>query len=152
LTEAEKIRFFENEVRPVLAAGCFSCHGGGGGAQAKPRLTSRSGSLKGGNSGPAGSLGAPAGSLPPTASNYQGREMPPPAKLPPAQIGVLTRGGEMSLPWTRGKESAAARRGPPPVDAKAKQFWSFRPVRRPAVPAVKNRAWVRNPIDAFVLA
>jgi hypothetical protein len=30
--------------------------------------------------------------------------------------------------------------------------WSFRPVRRPAVPAVRDRAWVRTPIDAFVLA
>jgi Protein of unknown function (DUF1549)/Protein of unknown function (DUF1553) len=61
----------------------------------------------------------------------------------------------MGLPWTPGPESApapAARPGPPPVDAKAKQFWSFRPVRRPKVPSVKGRAWVRNPIDAFILA
>jgi hypothetical protein len=28
----------------------------------------------------------------------------------------------------------------------------FRPPRRPPVPAVKDRAWVSNPIDAFVLA
>ena len=33
-----------------------------------------------------------------------------------------------------------------------KQFWSFKPVSRPAVPSVKDPAWVRNPIDAFVLA
>ena len=31
------------------------------------------------------------------------------------------------------------------------KFWSFQPVTRPAVPAVKHKAWVRNPIDAFVL-
>ena len=30
--------------------------------------------------------------------------------------------------------------------------WSFQPVRRPAQPAVKNAAWVRNPIDRFILA
>jgi hypothetical protein len=30
--------------------------------------------------------------------------------------------------------------------------WSFQPMRVPAVPKVKGRAWVRNPIDAFVLA
>jgi hypothetical protein len=29
--------------------------------------------------------------------------------------------------------------------------WSFRPIRMPAVPAPRNTAWVRNPIDAFVL-
>ena len=42
--------------------------------------------------------------------------------------------------------------GPPVVDKAAQSFWSFRPVARPAVPAVKDKAWVRNPIDAFVLA
>src|SRR5205823_6670893 len=35
---------------------------------------------------------------------------------------------------------------------KAREFWSFRPVARPAVPAVKDAGWVRNPVDAFVLA
>ena len=30
--------------------------------------------------------------------------------------------------------------------------WSFQPLKRPAVPVVQNSAWVRNPIDAFVLA
>ena len=33
-----------------------------------------------------------------------------------------------------------------------KSFWSFQPVKRPAVPEVKNKQWVRNPVDAFVLA
>ncbi|MCS6776503.1 MAG: hypothetical protein NZ557_08185, partial [Chthonomonadaceae bacterium] len=31
-------------------------------------------------------------------------------------------------------------------------WWAFRPVRRPAVPRVRNRSWVRSPIDAFFLA
>jgi hypothetical protein len=33
-----------------------------------------------------------------------------------------------------------------------KSFWSFQPVKKPAVPAVQGKTWVRNPIDAFVLA
>lgn len=32
------------------------------------------------------------------------------------------------------------------------KHWSFQPIKRSTEPAVKNRAWVRNPIDAFVLA
>jgi hypothetical protein len=36
-----------------------------------------------------------------------------------------------------------------PADRK---HWSFQPVKLPPTPAVKNRGWVRNPIDAFVLA
>jgi hypothetical protein len=31
-------------------------------------------------------------------------------------------------------------------------WWSLQPVRRPKCPAVKDVAWARNPIDAFVLA
>ncbi len=41
-------------------------------------------------------------------------------------------------------------------DAKIKpadrSHWSYQPVKRPASPKVKNAGWVRNPIDAFVLA
>lgn len=33
-----------------------------------------------------------------------------------------------------------------------REHWSFRPVRPAAVPAVKDAGWVRNPLDAFVLA
>src|SRR6185369_16281077 len=29
--------------------------------------------------------------------------------------------------------------------------WSFKPPRRPPVPEVEDRKWVRNPLDAFVL-
>lgn len=34
----------------------------------------------------------------------------------------------------------------------ARKHWAFRPVKPVSVPSVKNVAWVRNPIDAFVLA
>ncbi len=30
--------------------------------------------------------------------------------------------------------------------------WAYKKVQKPAVPAVKNRAWAKNPVDAFVLA
>src|SRR5262245_48180113 len=32
------------------------------------------------------------------------------------------------------------------------EHWAFRPVKVVAAPGVKNAAWVRNPIDAFVAA
>ncbi len=34
----------------------------------------------------------------------------------------------------------------------AAEHWSFQPISAPQVPAVKNSKWVRNPIDAFILA
>src|SRR6516162_9417741 len=33
-----------------------------------------------------------------------------------------------------------------------RQHWAFLKVKRPSVPEVRNTAWVRNPIDGFVLA
>jgi len=44
-----------------------------------------------------------------------------------------------------------------PVDRQAGQLstnrhWAFQPPQRPSAPKVKNPRWVRNPIDAFVLA
>lgn len=36
--------------------------------------------------------------------------------------------------------------------AQRKRWWAFQKVTKPAVPAVQNSAWTRNPIDAFVLA
>jgi len=33
-----------------------------------------------------------------------------------------------------------------------RKFWAFQPVARPVAPAVKNKQWVKTPIDAFILA
>jgi hypothetical protein len=35
---------------------------------------------------------------------------------------------------------------------KQKNYWAFQRVRRPEIPQVRQQAWVRNPIDAFVLS
>jgi hypothetical protein len=47
---------------------------------------------------------------------------------------------------------ARAETGTKTMRERAGGHWAFQPVRRPAVPAVKDRQWVRNPIDAFNLA
>ena len=46
-----------------------------------------------------------------------------------------------------------ARNGPAAATGSSKQssWWSFRKPQRPETPAVKNSAWVRTPIDAFIL-
>jgi hypothetical protein len=54
------------------------------------------------------------------------------------------RGGE-----PRGQEIAAYDSLVQPAH---RQHWAFRPVERPDVPRVRDTAWVRNPIDAFVLS
>jgi hypothetical protein len=51
-----------------------------------------------------------------------------------------------------GGEDPALARYDASIKASARRHWAFRPVRPVAVPAVKDAAWVHNPIDAFVLA
>ena len=36
--------------------------------------------------------------------------------------------------------------------AKARQFWSFQPIQKPAPPLVKNTAWAQTSLDRFILA
>src|SRR6266516_664363 len=40
----------------------------------------------------------------------------------------------------------------PEISQSKSDHWTFKPAIRPAVPAVTNRTWPRNPIDRFVLA
>jgi cytochrome c553 len=53
------------------------------------------------------------------------------------------------LPLVAGLASAAEPTVFPEVQAK---HWAWQPPRRTAPPAVRNTGWLRNPIDAFVLA
>ncbi len=151
--EAEPGRFFQTQVQPILQAHCLACHGGEKKIKGGLRLTSRKAILEGGDSGPAVSLEKPHESLLLQAVNHQDLKMPPRGKLPQAQIDILTRWVRLGLPWAADGNGTVARRpGPPVVDDQARRFWSFQPVVRPAVPEVQNKSWVRNPIDAFVLA
>jgi mono/diheme cytochrome c family protein len=146
------IEFFEREVKPILKANCVSCHGAEKKVQAALHLTSREGVLKGSENGPVVSLESPEESSLLAAIRYESFEMPPKGKLPQAQIDALAKWVKMGLPWSEGEKGNLAHRGPPVVDDAARNFWSFRPVARPAVPAVKEQAWVRTPVDAFILA
>jgi hypothetical protein len=153
--DKQSLDFFQKQIKPILQAKCFRCHGGKKNIKGGLRLTSRAGILKGGESGPAVSEKASGESLLLEAINYQSYEMPPDGKLPQEQIEILTRWVKMKLPWPPGRDFGAKvekQYGPPVVDEQAKRFWSFQPVKRPKVPAVKNKEWVKTPIDAFILA
>jgi mono/diheme cytochrome c family protein len=159
---ADAGKFFETEVRPILATHCFSCHGAEKKVKGKFNITTREGLVKGGTGGPALDEANPAGSLVLHALNGTNdvSQMPPKGKLPAAQLETLTKWVKMGAPYgppagstTAPKTGDAhAHHGPPPVDEKARNWWAFRPVSRPAVPEVKDKGWVRSPVDAFVLS
>jgi hypothetical protein len=145
--------FFDKQVLPILRQHCFKCHGDGK-VRGGLRLTSRETLLKGGDSGPAVTPEKPEASRLLQAINYKdGLEMPPDGKLPHEKIDVLTRWVKAGAPWApaAGKpaETPTAKAGA--VTADARNYWAYKPVRRPDVPTVENRGWPRNAIDAFVL-
>jgi hypothetical protein len=157
---AEQVRFFEEKVRPILVSRCFKCHGGSGKVKGGLRLDSREAILKGGELGPAVDDGHTEQSLLLQAIRYEELEMPPGGKLPAGEQAILARWVKDDLPWSA--QPAAAMAAPAlaltptgsaaAAVAGARHAWSHQPVLRPPVPAVKDRGWVRSPIDAFVLA
>ena len=150
------VSFFQDDIRPILETHCFKCHGGEGAPKAGLRLTSRAGILRGGDSGPAVSLDAPAESLLLSAVNYEAYEMPPSGKLPDEQRAALARWVELGLPWTPGDEAEEVyepvHAGPPAVNDETRAHWAFRPVERPEDPLIERDGWAAGPIDAFILA
>jgi cytochrome c553 len=133
--------FFESKVRPVLAQQCLSCHGAAkmGGL----RMDSREALLQGGGRGAAIVPGKPEQSLLLRAVRHEGGlKMPPGSRLKDAEAAALAEWIALGAPW-----GAQA----PPANA-AEKFWSFVPPRDPAPPTVRNQAWVKSPLDAFVLA
>jgi hypothetical protein len=113
------------------------------------RLDQKEAALKGGYSGASIVPGDSAASklIERLTSEKEGFRMPPvgPA-LSAGQIAVLKAWIDAGAEWPEG---AAA---PTPSEQTRQAHWSFQPVRRPALPEVRNSSWVRNPVDRFVLA
>ena len=158
--QAQGTDYFEQHIRPLLAAKCYGCHSA---KLTKPMggllLDSRAGMLRGGKSGvPVVTAGKPEESLLIAAVNGNSKDlrMPPGKPLDASEIAQLTAWIKMGAPDPRTDPLPAS--GTPAaltssIDwEKAKQHWSFRPVADPVPPKVASPEWSRNPIDAFVKA
>jgi hypothetical protein len=141
--DGDKIDYL-TEVKPILAARCFSCHGGLK-QESGLRLDTAVLMRKGGEGGAAVVPGDTATSLllERISATDEFVRMPPEGKpLTKTQIETIAA-------WIKLGATAPADEKP---EEDARRYWSFlRPVR-PAVPHVKNREWVHNPIDAFIAA
>jgi hypothetical protein len=143
----EAIEFFEKEVRPVLAEHCYTCHGEKL-AQSGLRVDSLAALLRGMDGGrPALVKGDPHKSPLIQVVRFDGKvKMPPQGKLPDKAIAALEAWVKMGAPWP---SDEGAQRST--LNAQ-RPHWAFQPVRKPAIPAVKTRGWVKTPIDALVLS
>jgi hypothetical protein len=153
---AESLVFFKEKIQPVLEAKCSKCHSAAseklkGGL----RLDYRDGLLRGGETGAAIVPGDPEKSLLIKAIRYvsDDLQMPPKEKLTTQQIADFEAWVRMGAPDDRVEVVAAS------AVAKAREFtsedrkhWAFQKIQQPESPQVAKTSWVRNPIDAFILA
>ena len=148
LSDAEKIEFFNSQVKPILQQNCFQCHGGGTEVEGGLQLTSREKILEGGDYGAAVSLENPADSflLEMVGYGQETAQMPPDGKLDDASLEILAKWINIGLPYPVQDTDVQ------PESKTASDYWAYRPLKRPQVPSVQASDWVSNPIDAFILA
>jgi hypothetical protein len=153
--DREGVEFFEQKIRPVLVDQCHSCHSAGAKSlKGELHLDSRAGILKGGETGPAVVPGNLEKSLLITSVRWTDDDlkMPPKKRLPKAAVEDLEAWVRRGAPMPADAAGAVLAKKKAIDYDKARDSWAFRPPTAPAVPAVKDAAWVRGPIDAFVLA
>jgi hypothetical protein len=144
----EALKFFENEVRPVLANRCYECHG-----EKKKKGSLRMDHISyikaGGDSGPAVEPGNVDKSLLIEAVRYKDPdfEMPPDEKLPDKEIAILEKWVKLGAPWP--ETDARVTVDEHGFTAEARKFWSFQPLTNPKPPEVKSD-WARTDIDKFI--
>ncbi|MEX2176137.1 MAG: DUF1553 domain-containing protein [Pirellulaceae bacterium] len=125
---------YNRDIRPILTENCFACHGPDSAARKVDlRLDQRDAAVEYGAIVP----GKPDESALVERVHATDAEMVMP---PPETKKQLTAAQKETLrQWVAD-------------GAEYEPHWSFVASQRPELPAVKNAAWVRNPIDAFVLA
>ncbi|MGH7140999.1 MAG: DUF1549 domain-containing protein, partial [Pirellulales bacterium] len=150
--EESGTEFFERRIRPLLVQHCYACHGGGR-SKGGLSLNSRESMLAGGESGTVAVLGKPDESPLIQAVEYVGDlQMPPSGKLSDDEIAALKQWLTLGAPWpAQGLNGSSMRTGGDITEAD-RQFWSFQPIRDPAPPPVRDGAWPRNAVDAFILS
>jgi hypothetical protein len=130
---------FNRDIKPILSDKCFACHGPDATAKKiKLRLDSEAAALA--------DLGKGRRAIVPShpeqselvrriTAEDEFERMPPVSsghKLTPREIELLTEWIKQGARW--------------------QQHWAFVAPARPPLPTVKNAAWPKNAIDAFVLA
>jgi len=136
---------FAEKVRPILAARCYACHGEGL-QQNGLRLDSLAAILKGSEGGRVVVPGKPESSR--LMRRLQAQERPMmPYGGPALSAEELKSIREWIAAGAPGPDSTA-----PLTAVQRPKHWAYVKPIRPEVPAVKNAAWCKNPIDNFILA
>jgi mono/diheme cytochrome c family protein len=153
---AEGLKLFKTKVRPLLMERCGTCHGVDI-VEGKFDLTDRKSLLKGGAHGPAVDLKRPAESyLMKLVTHKEQPYMPyEEDKLPQAEIDLLQKWIELGAPYDQPLTEEKAVEVPwqeKQIAADARDFWSFRKLKKTEPPRFVDDRWAETEIDRFLLA
>jgi len=130
---------FARDIRPILSNACFRCHGPDEAKrEAELRLDTKEGALGASDAEHAVIVPGDSGSseLIHRLISEDADERMPPAdaerQLSAEEIDLLKRWVDQGAPWV--------------------EHWSFLPPEKTDLPAVKDQAWPKGPLDHYVLA
>jgi len=139
---------FEKDIRPILKAHCFDCHGEGEKLRGGLDLRLRRLMLKGGDEGAVIVPGKPEKSL--LFKMVHSGEMPKrEKKLTPEQVALIKQWIASGAKTARPEPDNIEKTGG--ITEEERAFWSFQPIRKPSVPDTKPKDRARTPIDAFLV-
>ncbi|MEK6233304.1 MAG: hypothetical protein N2C14_01180, partial [Planctomycetales bacterium] len=169
LTAKQAEKLFLDEIEPILKKKCVGCHSEGDYREGELDLRTREAMLRGGDSGKSVIPGDGANSLLHVAVTWKDKELRMPPKernrLTLAQTDAIRRWIDAGAPWPvvnpltapvaarweaeNAKGIRVATSGglsPDWTDRRYKpeDLWSYRPIRRPEVPKLKDETGVAN--------
>lgn len=139
---------YERDVRPILKAHCFHCHGEEGVKEANLDLRLAKFIKKGGDSGPSIVAGMAVDSF--LLNRIESGEMPPEDKnLSRLEIEKIRK-------WI---DQGARTASPEPASISEQyftneesQFWAFQPIVKREIPMMETRRALSSPVDYFILS
>ena len=143
-SDDERMKFFENRIRPLLIEKCFECHSGDN-QEGGLRLDADSLAGKGGDSGPAVVPGRPDESLLVAAIRYDELEMPPDEPLSMEEKSDIEQ-------WIRDGAFWPSRdgHGVEQDDSEASQWWAAQPLSPGRVPDASTVVNSHRAIDRYI--
>lgn len=129
---------YAHEIQPILSANCFLCHG--------PDARKRKAGLR---------LDLPEAATAPADSGERAI-VPGNVEASELIVRILATDGSRMPPrksqHTLSESEKLLLKRWVAEGAEYQKHWAFLPPQRPSLPLVTNKGWVRNPIDAFLLA
>lgn len=149
IASAAESPVFEKDVRPILKAHCWHCHGEEDQHEGKLDTRLARFLFKGGETGPAVVPGKPQDSV--LMQRIASGEMPPgKKKLSSSEQDTIAKWIAAGAKTARPEPESLAD-GDTFTDEE-RAHWSFQPIQQPTLPIVKQAEQIGTPIDAFLLS